>query len=98
MLAVRIYVAAYDIESILVSGIVCSSTGTIAAYAEAWALTYYLVETQPREYAKYLALTADRPPFTEYSQQDRLRDFITVFGSDLRMFDARFQRFMSDVK
>lgn len=74
------------------------TTSAIAAYAEAWALTYYLVETQPRDYARYLALTADRPPFTEYSQQDRLKDFTEVFGSDLRMFDARFQRFMGDVK
>jgi len=73
-------------------------TSAIAAYAEAWALTYYLAETQPREYAKYLALTADRPPFTAYSNQDRYKDFVEVFGTDLRMFDARFQRFMSDVK
>ncbi len=73
-------------------------TNAIAAYAEAWALTYYLVETQPREYARYLQLTAARPPFTEYSSQDRLKDFVAVFGSDLRMFDARYQRFMAEVK
>ncbi len=73
-------------------------TNAIAAYAEAWALTYYLVETQPREYAKYLAVTAARQPFTEYSQQARLQDFVAIFGSDLRMFDARYQRYLGEVK
>ena len=34
-----------------------------AAYAEAWALTFFLVETEPRKYAEYLKRTASRPPF-----------------------------------
>ena len=36
-----------------------------AAYAEAWALTFYLAETQPGRWARYVARTAAYPPFTE---------------------------------
>jgi Protein of unknown function (DUF1570) len=68
------------------------------AYAEAWALSFYLCETQPRLYANYLALTADRPVFSEYSAAERMADFQSIFGSDLKMLDAKFLRYMQDVK
>ena len=68
-----------------------------AAYAEAWAMTFYLVETQPREYTQYLELTAARPPFGEYTPAERMADFTSVFGDDWQMFEARFLRFMAEV-
>jgi hypothetical protein len=69
-----------------------------AAYAEAWALSFYLVETQPRKYARYVALTAERPPFTLYSAAERTADFTSVFGDNWRMIEAQFLRFMRDLK
>jgi len=69
-----------------------------AAYAEAWALSFYLSETQPREYGKYLSRVASRPPFEPYSGADRTADFTKVFGSDLRMLEARYLRFMDELK
>jgi hypothetical protein len=69
-----------------------------AAYAEAWALSFYLVETQPGKYARYLALTAGRPPFTDYPPAQRASDFESVFGADWRMLQAQFLRFMAGVK
>lgn len=69
-----------------------------AAYAEAWALSFYLSETQPREYANYLARVASRPPFEAYSSADRTADFTKVFGGDLRMLEARYLRFMEELK
>lgn len=68
-----------------------------AAYSEAWALTFYLVETQPRRYAEYLAKTADRPAFEPYASAQRTAHFTAVFGEDWRMLEARFLRFMSDL-
>jgi hypothetical protein len=65
-----------------------------AAYAEAWAFTFYLVETEPVKYAKYLKITANRPPFTEYKPTDRMKDFVSVFGNDWPMLNARFLRFV----
>jgi hypothetical protein len=73
-------------------------TNPSTAYAEAWALTFYLVETQPSAYTEYLARTAKHPPFTEYTAEQRTADFIAVFGDDWTMFDARFLRFMDRVQ
>ena len=70
----------------------------LAAYAEAWALVFYLVETQPRQFAQYLVKTANREPFSEYSPDQRIHDFTSVFGHDWRQFDAQFGRFMNTVR
>jgi hypothetical protein len=69
-----------------------------AAYAEAWAMTFYLVETQPRKYWEYLKRTASHRPFQQVSAAERTADFTAVFGSDWRMLEARFLRFMAGVK
>lgn len=69
-----------------------------AAYAEAWALTYFLATTEPAKYAAYLKLTANRPPFSEYSSAARVKDFAAIFGSNWRMLEARFLRFMSALR
>ena len=66
------------------------------SYAYSWALTYYLTETQPRKYAEYLQLTSQRPERTDYSRAERLRDFTKVFGQDLKLVSARFNRFMQE--
>ena len=69
-----------------------------AAYAEAWALSFFLMETEPRKYAKYLALTAAREPFSDYSAGQRTADFAAVFGGDWRMLEARMLRFIAGIK
>ena len=69
-----------------------------SAYAEAWALTFFLVETMPRDYARFLQKTAQRPTFQDYSASDRYADFTSVFGNDFRMLDARFTRYLKDFK
>jgi hypothetical protein len=71
---------------------------TIRAYAEAWALTFYLVEKTPREYAKYLKKTASRPPFTLYPSGQRVKDFTDVFGENLPLLDAKFVKYMDELK
>jgi hypothetical protein len=68
------------------------------AYSEAWALSFYLCETQPRLYAEYLAKTAERPLFSEYPAAERMADFQDIFGSEMRKFDQKFLRFMEEVK
>jgi hypothetical protein len=69
-----------------------------AAYAEAWALTFFLVETMPRKYAQYLRVLAKRPPFAEYSPSERTSDFVAVFGHDWRMLDAQLLRFIATLR
>ena len=73
-------------------------THSTAAYATAWALTFYLMETQPARYADYLARTAERPPFQRYTEAQRIADFVAVFGDDWRMLEARYLRFISGLK
>jgi len=68
------------------------------AYAAAWAFTFFLSETEPGKYARYLKLTAARPPFQEYTPAERAADFTSVFGDDWRMLEARFLRFISGVE
>ncbi len=68
------------------------------AYAEAWALTFFLVETDPRRYAQYLARTAAHAPFQEVTPSERLADFTSVFGDDWQMLEARFLRFMQGIR
>jgi len=70
----------------------------LGAYAEAWALSFYLVETEPRKYCEYLALTARHPPFRAYTPAERLADFTSVFGDNFRMHDARMMRFIADLR
>jgi hypothetical protein len=68
----------------------------MAAYAEAWALSFFLVETEPQKYVEILKRTAARPPFQNYTATERTADFTAVFGSDWRMLEARFLRFMAE--
>jgi len=70
----------------------------LGAYAEAWALSFYLVEQEPRKYCQYLALTAHRPAFKAYSPTERLADFTSVFGDNFRMHEARMLRFISELR
>ena len=66
-----------------------------AAYAEAWAVTFFLVETRPRQYFELLRRTAARPAFAKYRPPERLKDFSEVFGKDLAILDAHFVRFVN---
>jgi hypothetical protein len=69
-----------------------------AAYAESWALTFYLVETRRGKFVEYLALTAARPAFTPYTAAERTADFTAVFGDDWRMLEAQLLRFMAGLR
>jgi Protein of unknown function (DUF1570) len=69
-----------------------------SAYAESWALSFYLCESQPRLYGAYLAKTAARPLFSDYTPAERVADFQSLFGSDMKMFEAKFLRYMEELK
>ncbi len=68
------------------------------AYAEAWALTFYLSETRPREYASYLTKIAQQPNFSDYASQQRMADFTAIFGGNLAHLDAQFVRFVNELR
>lgn len=68
------------------------------AYAEAWTLSFFLSETRPQEYSRYLAKVAARPRFQPYPAKQRVRDFTNVFGSDLALLDAQLRRYVEGLE
>jgi hypothetical protein len=68
------------------------------AYAEAWALTFFLCETDPRRYVEYLRKTAAQQNFTQRRAPERLADFTAVFGDNLKLIEAKMLRFVNDLK
>lgn len=73
-------------------------TDVPGAYAEAWALTFFLSETEPKKYFQYLQKTAAVKPFEAYPQPQRLRDFTDIFGSNWEMLNVRMLRHLAAIK
>ena len=69
-----------------------------AAYAEAWALSFYLAEREPRKYVQMLQKLAARQPMSDYTTARRLQDFHAVFGNDLHMLEVRMLRFIDSLE
>lgn len=64
------------------------------AYAEAWALNYFLLKTRGEDYAAYLRELSDKPPAVYDSPAERLAEFRRFLGDDLEKLDAEFVRFV----
>jgi hypothetical protein len=62
------------------------------AYAEAWALTYYLMRREPEKYQAYLQMLAKKPRFVWDTPEQRIKEFKAAFGQDLKRLDADFLR------
>jgi hypothetical protein len=74
------------------------ATDPDGAYGEAWALSFFLMETEPKKYIQYLNKTASLATFAAYPSPERLSHFTAIFGADLKMLEARMQRFMAGLK
>lgn len=68
------------------------------AYSQAWALTFYLAESRPVEFAKFLKVTADRNPLKPYEADHRLRDFRAAFGADLDFIETGMLRYFDHLE
>jgi hypothetical protein len=64
------------------------------AYAEAWALTYYLILRQPKQFVGYLRTLSEKQLLLQDGPETRLKEFTEAFG-DLRELDANFLRYMT---
>ena len=67
------------------------------AYAEAWALTYFLIRTRSEAYAKYLQALGQYPQLGETSAEERIAEFKRAFGDDMTGLEAEFLRYMRRV-
>ena len=67
-------------------------------YGQAWALSFYLLETRSSRYAGYLKQIAARDPLKTYTSQERVADFQSAFGDDLNSLETGFLRYMERLK
>jgi len=68
------------------------------AYAEAWALTYFLLRQYPQQYVKYLEGLSRKKPMVWDAPEARLAEFRQAFGDDLARLDQEFIRYMLRVR
>lgn len=64
------------------------------AYAEAWALSYFLIKTRKDDYAKYLKQLAEKPRLVWDQPEKRLAEFKAAFGDDLLRLDGEFVKYI----
>jgi hypothetical protein len=69
----------------------------VDAYADAWALNYYLIKYATKAYTAYLKDLSEKHPLIDDSPQKRLAEFRKHFG-DLRKLEQDFLKQMSRVK
>jgi hypothetical protein len=67
-------------------------------YSEAWALSFFLIETRPRAYAEYLRTIAARDPLRAYPAEERVADFKNTISKELPLLEAEFLRFIAGIK
>ena len=58
------------------------------AYAEAWALSFYLIRTKKEAYIKYLNALAAKPRLVFDTPEERLAEFKAAFGDDLKQIET----------
>jgi hypothetical protein len=69
-------------------------TNPAFAYAESWALSFFLYETQPQQYSLFLATAAARKSFQAYPARERMADFTGIFGGDFDLLESQLWRFV----
>ncbi len=73
------------------------ASATLDAYAEGWALTFFLAETRHGSYGRYLKTLVARNPLLVYSEEERVADFRKAFGN-LKSLEAEYVRFYENLK
>jgi hypothetical protein len=68
------------------------------AYAEAWALTYFLLRQYPKQYTAYLQGLAAKKPLIEDDAATRLGEFKRAFGDDTEKLGREVVRYMMKVR
>jgi len=68
------------------------------AYAQAWALSFWLIETRPRKYAAFLKRMASPEVSGQLTSGQRVSIFRESFGDNLRMLDIEMLRYFERLK
>jgi len=70
---------------------------SLDAYAEAWALTYFLINKHPKAYVAYLDMLSKKKPLLMDSPEKRIDAFRQAFG-DLKELDTAFLRYTAKLR
>ncbi len=68
------------------------------AYAQAWALSFWLIETRPRQYGQYLRRMATDEVSKKLTADRRVEIFKESFGDNLKMLDFDMLKFYDRLK
>jgi len=68
------------------------------AYAEAWALNYFLISTRSDDHTAYLKSLSQKKPLLYDDPQERIEQFKRFFGEDLEQLNAEFLRYLRSVR
>ncbi len=68
------------------------------AYAEAWALNYYLLNQKPKQYLRYLQMLSTKTPMVPDDPETRLEELQNSLGVDLTKLDADFLRYTQKMR
>jgi hypothetical protein len=64
------------------------------AYADCWALTFYLIRTHREQFFQYLKNLGKKPALLQDNVEQRLIDFRAAFGEDTNQLQEDFVRYM----
>ncbi len=70
----------------------------VDAYAEAWAMTYFLLQKKPKEYVEYLQTLSNKAPQYWDTPEVRWSEFRDAFGPDLNRLEREFQRYLAKLR
>ena len=70
-------------------------SATLDFYSQAWALSFFLMETRPQAFNRYLESLGRRDPAASYPAAARLQDFRQAFGNSLDRLETELVRFMA---
>ena len=68
------------------------------AYAEAWALSYFLIHKRRGQYENYLDALSQKKPLEWNTPKQRLAEFQAAFGEDLKQLDQEFLRYIARLR
>ncbi|MBI3860944.1 MAG: DUF1570 domain-containing protein [Planctomycetia bacterium] len=68
------------------------------AYAEAWALSFYLIRSKKEAYVKYLNALSSKPRLVIDTPEERLAEFRAAFGDDLQQLETDMLKAMRRLK
>ena len=69
----------------------------LAAYADSWALNFFLIRTRREQFYKYLGILGQKRPLDQDTPEQRLADFTAAFGDDIDQIEEDLTRYVRNL-